>query len=294
MPKIVGARQTVVDDGAGLTIAELVGNVASGEDRISIAHVKITSPSSEPWLTLLYDEWICVLAGRMVLLHADGKLEVQAGEAVFIERGERFRPTFPDGGTEYIPVCLPAFRPDRCIREDDSERSEAVSTKLGELHAPAPNASPPTTQPNAPSEDCAPEVLYHMCPVPAWSAAKESGEAYYPATFADDGHYTHATGVPSRLIETANHFYQGDENEWVCLRLSRSALRRCGIFVRDEKALPVGTTPVSSEWGEWICPHIIGGIPVSVVDGELPMVRRPLSSGKGAEFISIEGVTPSA
>ena len=23
--------------------------------------------------------------------------------------GERFRPTFPDGDTEYVPVCLPAF-----------------------------------------------------------------------------------------------------------------------------------------------------------------------------------------
>jgi hypothetical protein len=38
---------------------------------------------------------------------------------------------------------------------------------------------------------------------------KAENHAYYPKTFEADGLYTHATGVPSRLIETANHFYQG-------------------------------------------------------------------------------------
>ena len=40
-------------------------------------------------------------------------------------------------------------------------------------------------------------------------APKADNHAYYPKTFEADGLYTHATGVPSRLIETANHFYQG-------------------------------------------------------------------------------------
>mmetsp|Transcript_115497 Transcript_115497/g.199637 ORF Transcript_115497/g.199637 Transcript_115497/m.199637 type:complete len:152 (-) Transcript_115497:35-490(-) len=132
MPQIVGESTRVVDTGL-LTIDELAGNVATKSDRISIAHVKISAPTSEPWLTLHYDEWMCVLKGRMVLLYADGKsLEVGAGKTVFIEKGERFRPTFPDGDTEYIPVCLPAFRPDRCIREEEAD--SAVATKLAELH----------------------------------------------------------------------------------------------------------------------------------------------------------------
>ena len=42
-----------------------------------------------------------------------------------------------------------------------------------------------------------------------WEKAKADNHAYYPKTFEADGLYTHATGVPSRLIETANHFYQG-------------------------------------------------------------------------------------
>ena len=40
-------------------------------------------------------------------------------------------------------------------------------------------------------------------------APKAENHAYFPKTFEVDGLYTHATGVPSRLIETANHFYQG-------------------------------------------------------------------------------------
>ena len=129
MPKLVGGRKRVVDDGQGLTIDEYCGNVATSEDRISIAHVNISEPTSEPWLTLGYDEWMCCLKGRMVLISDDGKarLEVQAGQTVFIAKGERFKPEFPDAGTEYIPVAMPAFRPDRCIREDGPE-SEVTQT----------------------------------------------------------------------------------------------------------------------------------------------------------------------
>jgi len=75
---------------------------------------------------------------------------VNAGDSVFIKKGERFRPVFPVGGTEYIPVCLPAFRPDRCVREDDTERSKQVSGKLKELH------SEPSTVPNQNAQSCKP------------------------------------------------------------------------------------------------------------------------------------------
>ena len=73
----------------------MVGNVATKEDRISIAHVNVTNPASEPWLTLHYDEYICVLKGKILLQYANGELEVNAGDSVFIEKGERFRPIFP-------------------------------------------------------------------------------------------------------------------------------------------------------------------------------------------------------
>jgi len=288
MPKIIGASQVVVDDGAGLTIKELVGNVASNDDRISIAHVKVSQPASEPWLTLHYDEYICVLSGRMVLQHAKGELDVKAGQAVFIEKGERFKPTFPEGGTEYIPVCLPAFRPDRCVREDDSERSKQVADNLQKLHS-GPSIAPDSQAPSCKINNGeVPDTLYHMCVKADWDAAKAKGEAYYPPTFEADGNYTHATAVAERLIQTANHFYQESVGDWICLRMSREALRKCGIITTDEPAMPVGDKDVSESWSEWICPHIYGGIPISVVDAEFPMIRKPLASGKGSEFLSIK------
>ena len=69
---IVGGARTVVEAG-GLKIDELAGNVATRQDTISIAHVTIAEPCAEPWLTLDYDEWICVMRGRMVLEFEDGK-----------------------------------------------------------------------------------------------------------------------------------------------------------------------------------------------------------------------------
>ena len=49
------------------------------EDTISIAHVHVTAPTSEPWLTLLYDEWMCVLSGKMTLMFDDGASKLEAG-----------------------------------------------------------------------------------------------------------------------------------------------------------------------------------------------------------------------
>mmetsp|Transcript_108232 Transcript_108232/g.212098 ORF Transcript_108232/g.212098 Transcript_108232/m.212098 type:complete len:279 (+) Transcript_108232:63-899(+) len=278
MPRIVGGSVRVVDTGV-LAIDELAGNVATKDDRISIAHVAVSAPTGEPWLTLHYDEWICVLQGRMVLHYGDGqKLEVAAGQTVLVEKGERFRPEFPEGGTEYVPVCLPAFRPDRCIREDALDSD--VQVKLRELHGGhAPEAKRAKV-----AEDEKPEVIYHMCQRELWEAAKKSGQAYFPPTFEKDGFFTHATAVASRLITTANHFYQDVPGEWVCLRFRRSSLKKLGIVIRDERALPVGEKATSEDWAEWVCPHVYGGLPPQVVEAELPMKRD------GPKYISIEGL----
>eukprot|EP00443_Scrippsiella_acuminata_P022995 CAMPEP_0115226746 /NCGR_PEP_ID=MMETSP0270-20121206/30789_1 /TAXON_ID=71861 /ORGANISM="Scrippsiella trochoidea, Strain CCMP3099" /LENGTH=415 /DNA_ID=CAMNT_0002641177 /DNA_START=52 /DNA_END=1298 /DNA_ORIENTATION=+ len=278
MPRIVGAAARVVETG-DLSIDELAGNVATKSDRISIAHVKITAPTSEPWLTLHYDEWMCVLKGRMVLHFADGRetLEVKAGQTVFIESGERFRPVFPEGDTEYVPVCLPAFRPDRCIREDEPDSS--VSVKLRDLHGVA------AKKPKLSQEEPEPEVLYHMCQRSLWEEAKKSGEAYFPPTFEADG-FTHATAVPERLLDTANHFYRDVPGEWLCLRFRRSALRRLGIVTRDERAMPVGKTATNEAWSEWeSAPMCSAASPVQVVDAEFPMTRD------GSAYTAIRGLT---
>lgn len=289
MPEIVGNVARVVDTD-GFTIDELAGNIASSDDTISIAHVHAKAGTSEPWLTLHYDEWICMLKGTLVIEHAGPTVEVQEGQTVLVRSGERFKPSFPVDA-EYVPVCLPAFKPSRCVREDVTPEGAEVSTKLQELHGAPNGAAEPPTPPAAATEAAAaatseppPEVLYHMTTCAAWEAAKASGSAYYPPTFEVDGYYTHATGVPARLITTANHFYQDTEGAWVCLVFTRSALRAAGIHVRDEAAMPVGDKPVGNAWTNWVCPHVIGGIPIGVVTEEMPMTRD------GPVFTGITGL----
>lgn len=271
-----------------LTILEMAGNVASNDDTISIALVHAKKGTSEPWLTLHYDEWICILEGHAVFLQQDlPNIEAKTGQTVKINSGTRFKPTFPTCDTQYVPVCLPAFSPERCIREDEGETT--VADGLAQLHSGTNNDAKTSDEQGqvgqGTAEQGGSETLYHMTTRVEWEACQEYG-CYYPKTFTEDGNYTHATAVPARLIETANHFYQDVQGDWICLEFKRSALRKCGVFVRDEEALPVGNQAVSNSWVEkkWICPHVIGGIPVSIVDKIYPMNRD------GKVYLGIEGL----
>jgi uncharacterized protein (DUF952 family)/mannose-6-phosphate isomerase-like protein (cupin superfamily) len=295
MPTIIGKSVTAVEseDGA-LIIEELAGNVATRDDTLSIATVTVSKPTREPWLTLDYDEWICVTSGKIELhFEQDKVLEVNKGQTVFVGKGERFQPVFPVGGTSYIPVCLPAFRPDRCIREEEENGSHVAVMKLQELHS---NTTTPSNE-KPPHGACSPtnehheeEVLYHMCQKSLWEEAVVAKKAYFPPTFQEDGMFTHATAVPQRLVTTANHFYTATAGDWICLQLSRSALYNIGIDTIFEEAKPVGEASVGDAWGEsWICPHIYGGIPTTL-DGIVTQVYD-MERDEDGTFISIIGLT---
>lgn len=293
MPKLIGSSQTVVNH-EGMKIDEHAGNVATKDDSISIASVVVSQPTAEPWLTLEYDEWICVKKG-LVELHfedddkQDAVLKLKEGDTAFIAKGERFRPIFPEENTEYIPVCLPAFRPDRCHREEDADTS-AVTKKLRELHNNTETA--PMCPVSTSATDYDADVLYHMCQKKLWDEAVESQQAYYPPTFVKDGQFTHATAVPQRLIETANHFYTETKGDWICLQLSRRALEKVGIITKDERSLPVGDKDVSNSWLEnsWVCPHIYGGLPTIEALGVLTKIY-PITRSENGTFLRIENLT---
>jgi mannose-6-phosphate isomerase-like protein (cupin superfamily) len=186
MCSIIGAAARVVDAG-GFTIDELAGNVATKDDQLSIAYVKAAAGTAEPWLTLHYDEWICVRSG-MAVFSQEGlpDIEASAGQTIHLPPGTRFQPSFPVD-TEYIPVCLPAFRPDRCVREDVTDEGAAVAAKLNELHDQDTTAATPEEAAVAAPKEEAPEVLFHMTTVDEWTAAQTKG-VYYPKTFEADGH----------------------------------------------------------------------------------------------------------
>ena len=273
-PHIIGKALTVVEV-PGLTVKELIGNAATKQDTLSVAHETISATSSEPWKTCLFDEWLHVLKGKIDVMHSgDQKLTVNAGETCYVPKGERYRPLFPEVDTEFIAICSPAFKPERCFREE--EGSSGVSDQLKDLHSSKVLA------------DGYPEAIFHMCEKSLWEAALEAGEAYFPPTFEKDGGFTHGSTEANSLVITANHFYQSSEDDWICIELSRSALTKLGIVTRFEEAKPVGDTATAEHVKAVIYPHIFGGIPASlpgIVTKTFPMIRD--SFGK---FLGIEGL----
>ena len=262
----------VVDTGK-LTIDEYCGNVSTDSDAFSVARVCVSAQHRAVAHAGVRRMDVRARRGSTFQQTDGTTLVARAGATAFLATGTRFRPSFT-AGTQYIPICVPSFRPDRCVREDENGGDAAVAARLEQLHS-------------AKQRD---DYLYHMCPEAAWLHAKTNNEAYYPSTFAQDGNYTHATEQPGRLIETANHFYQDDDSPWVCLRITREALRKNGIVVKDEEAMPVGDKAVSGAWieKEWVCPHIIGGIPPRVVDKVFPIIRA------GRRFVAIKDLVGEA
>jgi len=273
----VVAKHKIAVDIPVLQINELISGLITNDD-ISVAIEKAAGDSGdEKFKTATFDEWLCVLKGRIICKirgSKDNDIVVGPGETVFIQKNCIWKPWFPETA-EFIAVCKPAFAPDRVKILETTEPEVPVNTSIATTCFTAHN-----------TREYDPDLLYHMTTVSLWKEAIDSGNAYYPPTFETDGMYTHATAVPSRLISTANHFYQNTEGDWICLEFTRSALKKCGIIVKDEQPLPVGDKAVNDEWVEsnWVCPHVYGGIPLSVVVKTYPIIRN------GKTFIGIEGI----
>jgi mannose-6-phosphate isomerase-like protein (cupin superfamily)/uncharacterized protein (DUF952 family) len=300
----------------GLTVHETVGNVATKNDNVSLAVVTITTPTSEPWLTLYYDEWMYVMEGYIELVYSSSNtnsdqadvdaektsttttLVVKEGETVFIPSGSRFQPNFPIPA-KYIPLCIPAFSPERCIREEDGSD---VATRLAELHHTTVTTTTSneknTTKEKEEEENKVKDnkydditTIYHMCRSSLYEQAKMTKMAYFPATFVQDGYFTHATSIPSTLLSTANHFYLSTpiDDPWICLELNRNVLlEQCGIVTKFESPAPVGQIETNKNWN-MICPHIYGGLPLHV-DGVVMNVYNMTRNIEDGKFVSIVGL----
>jgi uncharacterized cupin superfamily protein len=101
-------------------IQEYVGRVNTGEDRVSVAHMRSPEGWQEPGQRPAFDEYTVVLDGCLhVEPEAGERLRVEAGQAVLVRGGEWVRYSTPEpGGAAYIAVCLPAFSPDTVHRDD--------------------------------------------------------------------------------------------------------------------------------------------------------------------------------
>lgn len=99
-------------------IAEYVGRASHRSDDLSVAVMRSPAGWREPGQVGQFDEYTLVLSGRLLVDHADGRLDVGEDEAVCVGAGEWVRYSTPDGA-RYVSVCVPAFAPER-VRRDDS------------------------------------------------------------------------------------------------------------------------------------------------------------------------------
>lgn len=99
-------------------IDEYAGRVNSGDDHVSVAHMRSPSGWAEPGQRPAFEEITLVLKGMLKVEHVDGVLEINAGQAVITRPGEWVRYSTPgEEGAEYVAVCLPAFSPDTVHRD---------------------------------------------------------------------------------------------------------------------------------------------------------------------------------
>jgi mannose-6-phosphate isomerase-like protein (cupin superfamily) len=99
-------------------IDEFVGRVNTGDAQVSIARMRSPGGWVEPGQAPEFDEFTLVLAGSLRVEHRDGVIDVAAGQAVVVRRGEWVRYSTPDpAGAEYIAICLPAFSLDTVHRD---------------------------------------------------------------------------------------------------------------------------------------------------------------------------------
>jgi mannose-6-phosphate isomerase-like protein (cupin superfamily) len=100
-------------------IEEFVGRVNSGTAEVSVARMRSPGGWIEPGQTPQFDEYTVVLRGALRVATKSGVIDVRAGEAVIVPRGEWVQYSTPgDDGAEYVAICLPAFSPDTVHRDE--------------------------------------------------------------------------------------------------------------------------------------------------------------------------------
>jgi ethanolamine utilization protein EutQ (cupin superfamily) len=118
MPELIESPSRV--EAAGTKpklIDEYAGRVNTGEERVSVAHMRSPAGWVEPGQRPDFDEYTLVIGGALQVEYEGGSMVVGAGQAVLARSGEWVRYSTPEGA-EYVAVCLPAFSPDSVHRDE--------------------------------------------------------------------------------------------------------------------------------------------------------------------------------
>ncbi len=98
-------------------IEEFVGRACTGTAEVSVARMKSPSGWVEPGQRPEFDEYTVVLRGMLRVKTETQIIDVKAGEAIIVGKGEWIQYSTPlEEGAEYIAVCMPAFSPETVHR----------------------------------------------------------------------------------------------------------------------------------------------------------------------------------
>ena len=100
-------------------IEEFVGRVNTETSDVSVARMKSPAGWTEPGQTADFDEYTVVLKGLLRVDTGEQTIDVRAGEAVVVGRGDWVQYSSPfEDGAEYMSVCIPAFSPEAAHRDE--------------------------------------------------------------------------------------------------------------------------------------------------------------------------------
>jgi hypothetical protein len=125
-PSVLPAPIKVVEVKGKLTVHEHTGNASNGDAGVSIAQVQVSQAMDEAIQVPGFDEYVLVTKGTMKVFVGSASvadrpkgreddepfcLIAHAGQMLHLPRKHLYRYNFP-GPCEYVPVCLPAFKPE--------------------------------------------------------------------------------------------------------------------------------------------------------------------------------------
>ena len=100
-------------------IEEFIGRVNTGTPNVSVARMKSPAGWIEPGQKPEFDEYTVVLQGLLRVNTNDEIIDVKAGEAIIVEKGDWVQYSSPtEDGSEYISVCIPAFSAETVHRDE--------------------------------------------------------------------------------------------------------------------------------------------------------------------------------
>ena len=111
MPKLIGSPTRAEAMGNKPKLCdEFVGLVNTGDSKVSITQMHSPAGWESPARYSTFHEYIVVISGQLNVEHADGIMEIEAGQGVHIVPREAVILSTPkEGGCEYLTVCTPAY-----------------------------------------------------------------------------------------------------------------------------------------------------------------------------------------